>query len=309
MSFSFINLEYPIFFNEPQTLLMKIMHCYVVSLELIIKASNASNPLEQMKWIITFIISLMKYSLFSQFPLNSICGKTLKITLSNDIIIIGEAIRISPRQITINIITPGFELKALHEIDYILDKTDIKIKFFKSLEISFKKIRGSKIVANQFPILSIYDLFNIKRTLHFDGSLLLSNKNENLHAVLNFGSSHNDIIIDELNESPKIKEECWFTGHISQDFNVEEKLRDNEMLCFVDGIWIKMVRFDDEVFWKFGEKNVGEENVLVEGDEMMRGDWIEARLGEWEEAKRKMEKLKGKEKVGRWIELMKFSVY
>jgi hypothetical protein len=303
--FSFINIEYPLIYNEPQTLLMKILHPYILSYDFLIKAADISNPLEQMKWILTFLISLIKSSLFGLFPINSVVGETLKITLNNNISFKVDLMRISPRQAVVTITSPYFEVKAVHEIDYILDIKDIKIKMYKSLEISFKKTDISKFQVSQFPLLSFYDLANTKRTLHFDGSLLVSNKQENLTAVMNFGNHSNDIIIDETNRNSMEKEECGFSGNIFKEFPIEEEIKDNELLSFVSGMWMKVLKFDEEIFWKFKDQKKIEEDAVVEGNGLGRSDWIEARLGNWGKAGKMGEALKGKEKVNRWKELKK----
>ena len=302
--FSFINLDYPIEFNEPQTLQMKIMYSYIFSLDLLIKASDCSDSNDQMKWVLAFLISLMKSSIFTLFPINSVYGETLKMTLKNNITIKTEMVRISPRQVSLAIVSPSFDIKATHEIDYILNKSDIKIKFFKFMEISFKKTESSKFQVNQFPLLSIYDLTNTKRTIHFDGNLLVSNKGENLSAVLSFGNLNNDIIIDEMTEEIPEKEECRFNGHIFKEYPIEE-IRENEIICDVNGIWLKFIQFNDEVFWKFSEYQLLKEDVIMEGNCLNRGDWMEARMGNFEEAIKINNILKGKEKVNRWIELKK----
>ena len=302
--FSFINLEYPLIYNEPQPLLMKILHPYIVSHEFLIKAADVSVPLDQIKWVITFLISLIRSSLFGLFPINSISGESLKVTLKNNIVFKADIVRISPRQAMVVVSSQYFEVKSTHEIDYILNKTDIRIKMYKNMEITFKKAEGIKFQVTQFPLLSFYDLPNKKRTLHFDGSLLISNKQENLTSVVNFGNHSNDIIIDQTMEDPLEKEECGFSGNIFKEYPIEEEIKDNEVLSFVSGMWMEIIKFDEEAFWRF-KQTKNDEELIIEGTSLSRGDWVEARLENWVNAAKIGEVLKGKEKTNRWKELKK----
>ena len=97
--------------------------------------------------------------------------------------------------------------------------------------------------------------------------------------------------------SKKKNADFFFSGNIFKEFPIEEEIKDNEILGVVSGMWMKVVKFDEEVFTRFNEtKMILEEksNKILEGNE-------NGRVGNCDQ---NVEILKGKEKMNRWSEII-----
>lgn len=314
---SFINLDFPIVLQCPQTLHMELLRTYLSAIPTLLFQAGSNNNsqrnsqsncgnLSSFKKILQFLLKLLRNSLFSLPTLNSLKGEILEIFLEKrEISIKIQTLRASPRQIQVNVAKAGvFSVKAVHEVDYLLTNRELKIKSFKNVEVEFV---GCKAHCSQFPILSVFDEKPGQRTAHFDGNLVVNDKKTGLSSLIQFGSAREEDFLlgnQEILRGTGVKTEV--EGQIFQEFSLEEELKDNESLCEIRGIWPQYVEFSDEE-----RGNTGKEESFMEffeGESVRVGkqgrkDWVLLRNGGWEEAQKVYDALKGKEKIRRWYEL------
>lgn len=310
---SFINLEFPVFLHCPQTLHMEILQTYLSALPTLLFQANSRNNsqgnagnLLVFKRILQFLVKLLRGSLFSLPPLNSMKGEALEISLEKrEITVKVQTLRASPRQIQVNVAKAGvFNVKAVHEIDYLLTNRELKVKSFKSLDV---ELGSCKAQCSQFPILSVFDEKPGQRTAHFDGNLVVNDKKTGLSALIQFGSAREEeLLLGNQENLQGNRGKTEIEGQIFQEFSLEEELKDNESLCEIRGFWPEYLEFNDEErgsrgkeesFWEFFQ---GES---LRAEKQRRKDWILLRNGGWEEAQRVYDALQGKEKIRRWYEL------
>ena len=289
---------------EPISELEKLANLFSFAPLIFKDLSEFDKPLDQMKVVIIFVFSLLFLSISQKIPFSSFVGETFQAKIG-DFSIYVEKISENPDSSYILLINEFVVINARFRLVFDFQRNICKIRNQGFIQVFFKKNR-TKFIAT-LPTLVIEGIREFPRTVYYEGSLIMMEKEKCLISEINF--TNMETFLGFIPKKAKFNE---FHGEIftvskkiialaneGKSWKNEVEIEKCKKEFKVGGSLNSSIEFEEETFWSF-DKHYPYYLKSVESplpsDSKFRKDIIFYQLGINQKAELEANKLRSSEK-------------
>jgi hypothetical protein len=306
---SVMNVSLPVNIFCAETLLQRMCKMFGYAPEFLNRAAEASSPLERLKLVCTFAVSMIHLSIEQKKPFNPILGETLQGFIG-EWPVYAEQTSHHPPVGSFQYYGPGYVLEGSHEF---VASTSTNAINARQRGLAWVKFQDGGMVYFSLPTAVIGGIMFGKRTLNQNGVLTVIDLSNSLFAELLFNPDRKNVIVSlfakqatltdtirgnivRINPSHPVFDPKRFKA-LFQDGMSQLKTRPEdvgEVLAEVEGCWLTHLKMGGEEYWNMETYRpwaLTEPEELLPSDSSLRTDLRKYAEEEEEAAQTEKERL------------------
>lgn len=297
-SINLIKVSLPVRICEPRSYLQRIADGWCFMEEYLTKAAEATDPVERLKYVITFAIGGLHNTVKQKKPFNPILGETYEARLEDGTLIYCEQSSHHPPVSNWLVYGPNNTWKFYGFGEWAASFRGNSISGRQQGPHIVEFSDGTKIIY-ELPEVWIKGLLFGARLVDFSGSV-------------KFRDDKNGVGADMIIDPPAATDSSWSswfgygnTNKLPSDFiegelfsyklNKDEREVNKRKICSIDGSWLGELRFDNKSYWKWSMNVKRADPLPVENplpsDCRFRSDLIALQKGDLDLAQKEKERL------------------
>ena len=302
---SILNVSLPVFMFDKRTLHMGFAHEQKLAPIFLTKAALSNDKFERLKWVTTYLMSSLHFSVIQIKPFNPIIGETFQCRIGNIDLYIEQTVN---HPITLNIYGKEINGEFIMYGHLITDASiHVNSLYTSRLGKYFIKFKDGTLLRVIMPPITLKGLSMGDRIFNFIDKGLVMDLTNNLCSYIEMNPDELGFF-ESFFKSKKTFSD-YFRGNIVniKDVLIDEtggnhKLRKNaKSYGNFEGEWTSFISFDNVEYWNNSMKtlNIYSHEFILPSDGRFRPDLINLIDGNEEESQLEKEKLEERQREDR----------
>ena len=303
---SILNISLPVFMFDKRTLQIAYAYEQRLAPNYLTKAALCIDKIERLKWMTTYLISCLHFSVIQLKPFNPIIGETYQCRVGNLDIYIEQTVN---HPITLNIYIK--ELNGNFIIyGYLITDASVYINILYTTRLGkcFIKFKDGTLFQVRLPVIFLKGLSMGDRLFNYYNKCLVQDLTNNLCSYIEMNPDEPGYFASFFKSKKTFPD--YFRGKIVDLNNVtideangDHKLaKDAKSYGYIEGEWTSYISFDNVEYWNNENSKpftIFSHEFTLPSDGKYRGDLIELIKGDKEKSQIEKEKLEVRQRKDR----------
>jgi len=288
---SLTRITIPIYIADPRSYLEMVADGWCYGPHFLNKAVESNDPVERMKYVISFAISGLSNTCCAKKPLNPLLGETFQATFEDGTKIFCEQVSHHPP-------VTNWQVEGPDESYHFYGSGELSAAFRgNSIRghqegIHVVKFKDGSSVCYKLPEVWVRGIMFGERIIEYDGPITFHDKTNRIYAEL------------RINPEPggwftwKKKPSDYIMGAI---FRYEGTPQNRKQICTIEGSWLGCVVFDKKYYWNWKDNLPKAKPIPVDdplpSDCRFRKDIIQMKAGDMTAANNGKHELETKQRA------------
>jgi hypothetical protein len=276
---SAVSLSLPVRIFEPRSMLERFVDLFLYAPTFLNAAADATDPVERMKYVMTFAVAGLHHGVGQMKPFNPILGETYQAVLNDGTEVCCEHTSHHPPISNFQLLGKKYLIAGYMVIGASFSmKSNALIQIYKGpVRVSFE---DGTVISYNLPFLQSGGLMWGDRTVDLVGSVVFEDSKNNLTCELKFNPDEKKGM-GGMFATPKTPSD-HIRGTIVNSATSTE-------ICEAIGSWLEELRFEEKVYWTMDQQKSGyivrtPELRILPSDSRNREDLNFLRMNDLDEA-------------------------
>ena len=302
---SILNISLPVFMFDKRTLHSAYAYEQKYAPIFLTKASLCTDKFERLKWVTTYLMSCLHFSVIQLKPFNPIIGETFQCRVGNIDIYVEQTVN---HPITLNIYCREINNNFIM-YGYLITDASVYVNTLISTRLGkcFLKFKDGALYQIRLPQITLKGISVGDRIFNYINKALVQDFTNNLCSYIEMNPDEPGYFSSFFKSKKTFPD--YFKGKIVnlEDVTIDENgshtlKKDTKSYANIEGEWTSYISFDDVEYWNIDKCkgfNVFSHEFTCPSDGRYRGDLINLIKGDQEKSQVEKEKLEVRQRQDR----------